>query len=147
MNETETSLTNGEIVPKDDVRIAAMGDIDELVAVLGVLRARFGEQSLLPLQKTLMLICSDVTMTGESTLCRSVRLRLAELKAKTEELGRKQTAFAWQYPGDDEREAFFHLARTVCRRCERSLVVASAAPMVIAYLNNLSLYLYYRAKT
>jgi cob(I)alamin adenosyltransferase len=148
----ETSLFGGGRVGKDDLRVAAMGDVDELNAVLGwalpgvdaEVRARLES-----VQHDLFALGAELATPGPAPgRARPETPGLPE--GRTEELERwideaedalpPLTAFV--LPGGMGSAAALHLARTVCRRAERSVVRLSQSeevtPAVLVYLNRLS---------
>ena len=140
-----TSLADGQIVRKSDPRIVAMGDLDELIAILGVVRAKRASELLLRVQRCLMGICGVLAraqLVDQKTRSEEV---FGDLLAEIDRLGNGE--FAWVYPGATELEAFANLARAMCRRCERSLVDVDAPDWVLGFVNILSRYLFYLAKT
>ena len=140
----DTGLGDGSRVPKDAARVQAMGDIDELNSSLGVLLA---EKLPAPLRAALLQVQHDLfDLGGETSIpghhmvteAHVARLDalLAEHNAKLEPLKE------FILPGGSRPAALAHLARTVCRRAERSLVSLGRAEPVGAparqYLNRLS---------
>jgi len=139
LNCSNTTFANGEIVSKGDDRISAIGDIDELVAVIGIVRAMRDDANLLAVQKMLMRICGGIAQSGGPLLDSMVMEDSLRLKRLSSRLSRP---FNWVYPGDNQLQSFLNLARAVCRRCERSLVKARCRDVYIEYLNILSQYLF-----
>jgi cob(I)alamin adenosyltransferase len=143
----ETSLGSGERVPKDDPRIEACGDVDELNAVLGVALARGAPPDPLErVQNDLFDLGADLSVPLSDT--KRERLRVtAEQVAWLEGLCDEANADlpplrSFILPGGSETAALLHLARTVCRRAERRVVALAVReevnPEVRAYLNRLS---------
>ena len=137
---------------KDDPRVAAYGDVDELCAQLGVVRAASSDgrlDSLLhDLQRELFAIGAQLAdpkaaigaKRAKAAVARGQVLRLElEIDERQAELP-PLTAFI--LPGGSSVGAQLHLARTVCRRAERSVVALARKqrvdPLVLAYLNRLS---------
>ncbi len=157
-------LLFGGRVPKCDPRMMALGDVDELNSHLGLLRAQLPrtageiEEELRAIQRELMAISGRlaVAVPREPLLGRAgapdagpVGTLERRLEAWDAELG-PRTGFV--LPGGHPAAAQAHVARTVCRRCERSIVALGRqqsfilpdevlAP-VIVYLNRLSDYLF-----
>jgi cob(I)alamin adenosyltransferase len=138
-------------LPKDDLRIAAYGTVDELNAVLGVARAHgldaAAERIVAQLQNELFLVGSalaDPSPDGQ--------FHNAMTQAHVEQLEQMIDALEAELkplvqfilPGGVPGAANLHLARTVCRRAERLVVELShkpgeaVAPSVLVYLNRLS---------
>ncbi|MFA6318881.1 MAG: cob(I)yrinic acid a,c-diamide adenosyltransferase [Elusimicrobiota bacterium] len=149
-----TSMLSGRRVRKDHPVVAALGDLDELQSFLGAAVAflprarRFG-----PLKAGLRRIQEDLFNVGSlvagSSGTPGGRARAAALAAALERLHR-ETAEAdrrWRpagfvLPGGPPPAAFLHLARSVSRRAERSVVAAARLPAAGAYLNRLAGFLF-----
>jgi cob(I)alamin adenosyltransferase len=148
----ETGLLDGSRVPKHHLRVAACGDLDELNATLGVVLAHASDDSL---RDTLTPIQRDLFALGAQIADPRLRVSGVKPKASLEEthVDRLEKAIdrceaqnppltAFILPGGSVTGAFLHLARTVCRRAERSLVAlareAPVEPLAIRYLNRLS---------
>ena len=140
----ETGLGDGSRVPKDHARIAALGDIDELNSALGLLlaeelpkevRAVLGE-----VQQDLFDLGGELSIPGHSLL-KPDRVEFLEkaLAAWNEGLAPLKEFIL---PGGSRAAAAAHLARTVCRRAERSAVALGrkdkVSEQVRQYLNRLS---------
>jgi cob(I)alamin adenosyltransferase len=149
----ETSLLGGRRVDKGHARVEAMGDVDELNAALGVAITVAGDalvkRRLESIQHDLFALGAELASPrGESDERRPATPglptgRTAELEAwidETEEQLTPLTAFV--LPGGVPSAAALHLARTVCRRAERSVVrlseEGSVDPDLLRYLNRLS---------
>jgi len=148
----ETALGDGSRVPKDHPRVAAYGTVDELNAVLGLLLAEQPDQ---PEAELLRSIQNDLFDVG-ADLCRpetadeqpGQRLRVQEAQAQQLEAAIDrlnaglQPLTSFVLPGGRRAAAWYHLARTVCRRAEREVVtlagMESVNPQVVVYLNRLS---------
>lgn len=147
-----TSLGDASRRPKDDVRVASYGDVDELNAILGILTAQHPD---LPERDLLLAISNDLFDVG-ADLCvpltpseaPNARLRVTQnqidtLEAAIDRLNEPLPALkSFVLPGGTPAAAWCHLARTVCRRAERSVVSLAQSepvnPLVLAYLNRLS---------
>ncbi len=149
----QTSLGDGTRVPKDALRVDAYGTVDEVNAVIGVLRAVVTTDPathafLGHVQNDLFDVGADLCVPGEA----GDRLRLTDAPsvALEAELARLNATLApltsFVLPGGTAAAAHAHLARTVTRRAERLVVALAAAetvnPAVIRYLNRLSDYLF-----
>jgi cob(I)alamin adenosyltransferase len=143
----ETSLGSGERVPKDDPRIEAYGDVDELNALLGLALARGAPADPLGrIQNDLFDVGADLAVPLSDT--KRERLRVtAEQVAWLEERcdaanAELEPLRSFVLPGGAETAALLHLARTVCRRAERRVVTLAGReevnPQALAYLNRLS---------
>jgi cob(I)alamin adenosyltransferase len=146
-----TGLLGKGRVPKDDVRIEAYGTVDELNAVLGLVRAHGLDPAFdglaAQLQGELFIVGSAladpspggpfhnaITTEHITRLETTIDALETELKPLTEFI----------LPGGTPAAALVHLARTVCRRAERLTVRLSrqeregVAQSLIIYLNRLS---------
>jgi cob(I)alamin adenosyltransferase len=151
----QTSLLRGGKVRKDDPRIEAYGTVDELNAVIGVVRSAWPESpldlSLEQVQRDLFDLgallaagASDPRFPGVgsgrvSQLEEQIDMMEAELEPLT----------AFILPGGTPQAAQFHTARTVCRRAERLVVQLeplSDFESSVTYLNRLSDFLFVAAR-
>jgi len=139
-----TGLGDGARVPKSSPRIAALGDIDELNSVIGLVRA---EPLSAALAETLLCIQHDLfDLGGEICIPGRVAMQaahLARIEADIERIGASLPPLReFILPGGSHAAAAAHLARTVCRRAERALVALAAlepvSPLAPQYLNRLS---------
>jgi cob(I)alamin adenosyltransferase len=153
----ETSLGDGSRVSKLDCRIGAFGTVDELNAALGVVLA--GElpaalrEPLTRVQNELFDVGADLSVPwgvvdrlrveqamidGLERLCDDFNADLPELRS-------------FVLPGGTETAARLHVARTVCRRAEREVLLGAREvelnPLVLTYLNRLSDLLFILART
>jgi cob(I)alamin adenosyltransferase len=140
----ETGLGDGSRVPKDSARVQALGDIDELNSALGVLLAEDVPAALREafseVQHDLFDLGGEVSIPGHTLLADE---RVAALDALLEAWIADLPALKeFILPGGSRAAAAAHLARTVCRRAERSVVALGRAENVSAtarrYLNRLS---------
>ncbi len=120
-----TGLRGGVRVDKDDIRIETNGQIDQLNALLGMVRARLqsdGRDSgmVYAIQKELMAVMSHVATPSGMDNPRA--LHVVEMTAAMErEVATSQHAQGFVVPGDNELSALIHLARTQARTVERRL--------------------------
>ena len=147
-----TGLGDGKRVPKDAPRIAAMGDIDELNSAVGrVLAGAVPEpvrEALAAVQNDLFDLGGEVCIPGREAMDER---HVARLDRAIEALNSGLPPLReFVLPGGDPAAADCHLARSVCRRAERSLVALSRAEKVSAaalqYLNRLSDLLFVSAR-
>ena len=148
-----TGLFGGGRVPKDDLRVEAYGDVDELNAVLGMARAvemmpRIDEV-LVPIQRDLfaigaLLATPDIRkMADHLVKARIGESRIAELEQAIDDgESELEPLRAFIVPGGTPKAAALHVARTVCRRAERHVVRlqhdVELPPLAVIYLNRLS---------
>jgi cob(I)alamin adenosyltransferase len=144
----ETSLGDGSRVSKLDCRIGAFGTVDELNSALGlVLAGDLPDAMREPLERVqneLFDVGADLSVPWGVTdrlrvgqplidrledLCDAFNAELPELRS-------------FVLPGGSETAARLHVARTICRRAEREVLLGAQEvdlnPLVLAYLNRLS---------
>ena len=148
-----TGLFGGGRVEKDDPRVEAYGEIDELNAVLGMARAvemmpRIDEV-LVPIQRDLFSLGALLAtpdhekMKQQLSKARIDEGRIAELEQLIDEgEAELEPLKAFILPGGTPKAAALHVARTVCRRAERRVVAlqreVEIPQLVVIYLNRLS---------
>jgi cob(I)alamin adenosyltransferase len=138
----------GDRVLKNHPVLEACGDLDELNAALGLVRTRPVEkarwprlaETLLAVQKDLLALGAYVS-SGDRMHLEPLAFQPQDFEALIDELlaGRRLSGFV--LPGHSGPEAALHMARAVCRRCERRLAaVIRTRPdaRVRKYLNRLS---------
>jgi cob(I)alamin adenosyltransferase len=143
-DDGSTGLGDGTRVPKDHLRVRAMGDVDELNSSLGVLlaeplpdavRALLGD-----IQQELFNLGGELSIPGYQLLKADAVARLDEALAQHNAALPRLKEFI--LPAGTRSAALAHLSRTVARRAERSLVALAAHEAVNAaprqYLNRLS---------
>lgn len=140
----ETGLGDGSRVRKDHPRVAAMGDVDELNSALGVLLAEQLPDEIrtafTPVQQDLLDLGGELSIPGHALLKTD---RVSDLDALIEKLNSDLPPLKeFILPGGSRAAAAAHLARTVCRRAERSVVSLARKEKVSEaarqYLNRLS---------
>ncbi|MFH1044401.1 MAG: cob(I)yrinic acid a,c-diamide adenosyltransferase [Pseudomonadota bacterium] len=140
----ETGLGDGSRVSKDSRRVHALGEVDELNSVIGLVLAEelpAGVRAALgSIQHDLFDLGGEVCIPGHSSMNESQVVRLEVL---LDEYNRNLPALKeFILPGGTRAASLAHLARTVCRRAERALVFLSRAEPVGTtarkYLNRLS---------
>jgi cob(I)alamin adenosyltransferase len=131
-------------VAKDSVRIAAIGDVDELNSTLGVLLAEdlpaAVRDCLTSVQHDLFDLGGELSIPGYTAV---TDLHVSRLEDAVERFNAELAALKeFVLPGGSRPAALAHVGRTVCRRAERALVrLAADAPVNDAarrYLNRLS---------
>jgi cob(I)alamin adenosyltransferase len=148
-----TALFGGTRVSKADPRVAAYGDVDELNACLGVVRASgeaLGDVDGLieRLQRDLFAIGSRLaTPTTKARRHEDAKTAVTEADVLRLEqwIDRVEADLPplrrFILPGGSSAGALLHLARTVCRRAERSIVALGAEQVdaqLLSYVNRLS---------
>ena len=140
----ETGLGDGSRVGKDAARIQALGDIDECNSAIGLLLTEDlpGEirAALDGVQHELFDLGGEVCIPGHSVLQPAHVARLETLLERFNANLKPLKEFI--LPGGTRAAAAAHLARTVCRRAERSVVALGRREAVSdaarQYLNRLS---------
>jgi cob(I)alamin adenosyltransferase len=139
-----TGMGDGSRVEKDSVRVSAMGDIDELNSVMGMVisQCQPGEvqEMLITIQHDLFNLGGQLTMPDYELITDERVTWLEEsLDAYNEDLPPLKEFIL---PGGGVAAAQCHLARAVCRRAERTLVALSREydfnRYILAYINRLS---------
>jgi len=139
---TTTLLGSGRM-GKDDLRIAALGDVDEASSFLGLARTESDEEIgglLISLQRLLYRVMGDVAMPKEDNMVGEEDLKFLD-DALEEWRGRTEIPKEFVVPGGSRPGALLDVARTVTRRAERSLVAAGYAaehPYAMRVINRLS---------
>ena len=150
-----TGLVDGSRTQKDAPRMVAIGDVDELNAAIGMVALHLDGEALARLrmiQNDLFDLGADLATPGEDFTPGEMTLRIVSTQvARLEtELDLMNEALlpltSFILPGGSAAGAALHIARTVCRRAERSAVSAahsvSLNPEALKYLNRLSDYLF-----
>lgn len=141
----ETSLGDGSRLPKHAPRVAAIGEVDEANACLGLLRLHTqGEADALlaRAQQDLFDLGADLCVPGTEGGLRVTAGQVARLDAELAALNAGLPALrSFVLPGGTPGAAHAHLARTVVRRAERAVAALAAAeplnPEALRYLNRL----------
>ena len=146
----ETSLFSGDRARKDDPRVDAYGEIDELNAWLGLARASqldpALDQELVALQRDLFALGAQLADPADTLAPRVTKavidddhiLRLEQLIDRLEAELPPLRHFI--LAGGTAAGAALHVARTVCRRAERRMVALDPAidPVLLRYVNRMS---------
>jgi cob(I)alamin adenosyltransferase len=158
----ETSLVGGRRVAKDSPRIVAYGAVDELNAVVGLVRV-FNEEQLAAgaatdtprhrldeilkkVQNQLFDLGSELATPPDAVYDGMFRMGEGEVTELEHIMDECQKDLAplksFILPGGGRVHAFLHQARTVCRRAERDLLALSRVEPIsewtLRYLNRLS---------
>jgi cob(I)alamin adenosyltransferase len=143
-DDGSTGLGDGTRVPKDHLRVMAMGDVDELNSGIGVLLAEPlpppVRELLGTIQHELFNLGGELSIPGYALLEPAAVLRLDEALAQHNAALPRLQEFI--LPAGARSAALAHVSRTVARRAERSVVALAAAEPVNEtarqYLNRLS---------
>ena len=149
-----TGLGDGSRVNKDSLRIDALGDVDELNAVIGILLTEplpEGIRSTLDdVQHDLFDVGGEICIPGYTMLKIE---RVTALENRLDELNEPLPSLKeFILPGGTRASAYCHLARTVCRRAERRAVALArvdgetVSREALRYLNRLSDLLFVAAR-
>ena len=152
----KTSLIGGTRVAKNNPRVNAYGDLDELISHIALLRADGFEQpyhdNLRRIQECLMLISAHFAADDNSA--KNIKplsgTEIGFLEQQIDEMTLKLPPLkAFVLPEGPRLSAQAHIARTVCRRAERSASAITAHEGMensFVYLNRLSDYLFTYAR-
>ena len=149
----DTALGDGKRVLKDSLRVSAYGNVDELNASIGIITLYANTE----LKRKLKNIQNDLFDIG-ADLCVPIseknkdRLRLSTNQIETLELeidemnSILEPLNSFVLPGGCRSATFLHMARTICRRAERSVVSLRSQEEIntntLVYLNRLSDWLF-----
>ena len=148
-DEGETGLFGGGRVPKDDPRVRAYGEVDELNAAIGLAAALdpwvYDRERLEAIQRDLFTIGAELA-TPDPAKLKAPSLDGARVLALEAGIDGHEANLPplknFILPGGSPKAAAFHLARTVCRRAERTIVELARGqkvnPEIVKYLNRLS---------
>ncbi len=154
----ETALVGGRRVPKDSPRIVAYGTIDELNAIVGIVRTfnqerlaegehhRWLDETLRRIQNELFDLGSELATPPDAEYAGMFKVGEEQVRALEHLMDRCQKELAplrsFTLPGGGRLNAFLHQARTVCRRAEREVLALSRAEPLnewaLRYVNRLS---------
>ena len=139
-----TGLGDGTRVAKDSLRVVAMGDVDELNSVLGLLlteplSAKIRD-CLTRVQHDLFDMGGEICMPGYNLIEAE---RVTALESILDEWNDNLPPLKeFILPGGSRAAAYCHLARTVCRRAERQMHTLNTQEKIteisLQYINRLS---------
>jgi cob(I)alamin adenosyltransferase len=154
----ETSLLGGTRVPKSHDRVEAYGNLDELNSFIGLIR----DQDIDPHYRAILIRIQENLFIAEALIARDpakktrdlplisdddITLLEHEIDAMNEDLPPLRNFIL---PGGHPVVSMCHIARTVCRRAERSLIrLNMSSPVediIIRFVNRLSDYLFVLAR-
>ena len=155
----ETALFDGTRVPKSDLRVAAYGEVDELNAWLGLVRAVALDGDLTAM---VVRIQRDLLALGSRLAdpARRIAERVTKVAISANDIERLESwidALEAEVPplrrfilaGGTPAGASLHVARTTCRRAERAMVAlgeSAVPPELLTYVNRLSDLLFVMAR-
>ncbi len=160
-DDGSTGLASGDRIGKDQLRVAALGDVDELNSAIGVLLAETlsadTRDALLGVQHDLFDLGGELSLPGHTLISKAHLARIEELVTRFNAGLPPLKEFV--LPGGTRAAALAHVARTICRRAERTLVAlanedgttekntGTKSPLQVHYLNRLSDLLFVLARS
>lgn len=147
----ETDLIGGMRVPKDDLRITALGEVDELNAAIGLAMAVIEDRDITAalhrVQNDLFTVGADLSVAPGKQL-KLPKVTAGHVKALERDIEKLSPGAASEFvlPGGSMQVACLQLARAIARRAERAAVALSRRQElnlhVLKYLNRVSTLLY-----
>ena len=146
----DTSLFDGTRVRKNDARVDAYGEVDELNACLGLVRSSLGDRDLddeiASIQRDLFAVGAELADPTDKIAARVTKASITEADvARLEQLIDRleqelEPLRRFILAGGSPPGAAIHVARAVCRRAERRIVSLRppADATVVRYVNRLS---------
>jgi len=159
-DQGQTGLFGGQRVPKDHLRLHTYGTFDELNAVLGLVLSEPALAEDSGVRVTLARVQNELFQLGAELATppgKQVQMRLIgseDIERLEKEIDSMESRLAplqtFILPGGSRPAAALHLARTVCRRAERELVVLHRSEPVrtevLGFVNRLSDFLFVAAR-
>jgi cob(I)alamin adenosyltransferase len=149
-------LVDGSRVSKSSLRMAAIGDVDEANAAIGVAISALGggqvALNLVRIHNDLFDLGADVATPGNvDDALRIIAGQVARLEVEIDEMNASlEPLTSFILPSGSAGVSALHLARAVVRRAERAAVALNEAepvnPHLLAYLNRLSDHLFVSAR-
>ncbi len=145
----ETGLFGGKRISKDADRIEAYGTVDELNAMIGVMRSfrlpKAVEGILAEIQRNLFVVGAELASPGEKAL-QAEKISAEHISSLEQSIDKFEATLpklsSFILPEGTSAAAHFHFARTVCRRAERRVIHLSKSEnvgeQIIIYFNRLS---------
>jgi cob(I)alamin adenosyltransferase len=152
-DDGDTALFGGGRVPKNDKRVQAYGEVDELNSFVGLAVASLGESEVASglrlIQNDLFALGANLaTPEGDGSRPRPQAPDVPMHRVEAMELWIDQATAElpelreFVLPGGSGGAAMLHVCRSVCRRAERAVVALgreeSLDPGIVPYLNRLS---------
>jgi len=143
-----TGMADGSRLAKDSLRMHAIGDVDELNSMLGVVIKKTPasniKENMITIQHDLFNLGGQLAMPDYAMINQS---RIEWLETTLDEMNEPLSPLKeFILPGGTEAACFSHAARTICRRAERSLVSLNAETAIdnvlLSYINRLSDWLF-----
>ncbi len=149
-----TSLGDDTKVSKSDLRICCIGEVDELNSFIGFVKIATSDndlvQELNTIQNNLLNLGGELSIP-DNNLKLLQEGSISQMEASIERMNKELPPLKeFILPGGDEFSARLHIARSVCRRIERSIVKLleeeDGRNIWIKYLNRLSDYFFVLAR-
>ena len=153
-DDGSTGLFGGPRVRKDDLRVRAYGEVDELNSALGVARCSLSDERVKDLaaqvdalQSELFTLGAELATPDPENAPKGVpKIQAAAVTRMEEEIDRLTAALPpmrfFILPAGSPAAAALHLCRTICRRAERTMVELArqshVAAEALAWINRLS---------
>ncbi len=153
-----TALFGGTRVPKHHIRIESYGTVDELNSFIGLVRHRdidnHSKDILAAIQEILFCIGSNLASDPNKRNLSTPEIMQTDIDQLEKEMDTMNETLpelrAFILPGGNDTVGYCHIARCVCRRAERLVVLLNenehVAPLIIKYLNRLSDFLFVFAR-
>lgn len=150
-----TSLIGGERVSKASLRVDSYGDVDELNAVLGIIRSQGIDKEidslLVKIQNDLFIMGADLASPAGMEVPRVGTASILNLEKSIDKLLEELDPLEeFILPSGNSGGSYLHFARTVSRRAERKVAKLmeeeEVSDNVLVYLNRLSDLLFVMAR-
>ncbi len=148
-DQGETRLLSGERVAKDDMRVKTYGAVDELQSHLGLARSLTNwnavSEMIREVQADLLVVGAELATGPEAHKRPKETIGTDQIRKLEDRIDEIASCCGmpkgFVIPGHDSASAAIHVARTVCRRCERLIVAlnrkAPGCDLLIQYFNRL----------
>ena len=157
-DDGKTAIIGGQRLGKNNIRIDAYGDVDELNSIIGGVRNSLSkyigdkeelvyiDRRLLQIQHELFNLGTMLATVDQEVLKELPAINLNNIKKIEDDIDKVTNKLpklkSFTLSGGSNVNVWFHLARTVCRRSERKAVALSKDSIIdencIKYLNRLS---------
>jgi cob(I)alamin adenosyltransferase len=157
-----TGLVDGSRIGKNALRIAAIGDVDELNSLIGMAIVEMADDAaeqkamLTRIQNDLFDLGADLATPGDDFAPSEMTLRMVASQSEALEAAidalndHLEPLTSFILPGGSRAAAAVHIARATARRAERAIVAMADAdavnPQALTYINRLSDYLFVLAR-
>lgn len=160
-DDGSTGLVGGARVKKSSHKVAAYGDVDELNCHLGICATLATEHNILTLSEKLCVIQNELFDIGAElatpsdaawpTMPKTTQEHVARLEGWIDELNKPLPSLnSFILPGGTILNGQLHVARAVCRRAERGVVLLReeepVSEPILQYINRLSDLLFVMAR-